>query len=75
MIPDQSIQIFSKFRNSMEKQYGDETTCQVCGNPAIGMEILGCCKMVVCEDHASLYLRNLAPGKKLESGACYYVRY
>ncbi|WP_373838301.1 hypothetical protein [Methanospirillum sp.] len=59
----------------MEKQYGDETTCQVCGNPAIGMEILGCCKMVVCEDHASLYLRNLAPGKKLESGACYYVRY
>ena len=54
---------------------GDETICQVCGKPAIGLEILGCCKAVVCEDHASSFLRNLSFGEKLESGACYYVRY
>jgi len=22
---------------------GDETSCKVCGKPAIGLEILGCC--------------------------------
>lgn len=59
----------------MEKPFGDETTCQVCGKPAIGMEILGCCKCVVCEEHASMHLRNLSPGEKLISDACYYVRY
>ena len=42
----------------MEKPFGDETTCQVCGKPAIGMEILGCCKCVVCEEHASIHLET-----------------
>lgn len=59
----------------MDISPGDETTCQICGKPAIGLEILGCCKAVVCEEHASLFLRNLLPGQRLEAGACYYVRY
>lgn len=54
---------------------GNEEFCQVCGKPAIGLEILGCCKVVVCEDHASPFLKNLSSGERMESGACYYVRY
>jgi len=59
----------------MDISPGDETTCQICGKPAIGLEILGCCKAVVCEEHASIFLLNLRTGERLEAGACYYVRY
>jgi hypothetical protein len=53
----------------------DERFCQVCGKSAIGIEILGCCKVVACEEHASQFLRNLSSGERLEAGTCYYVRY
>ncbi|NLV26371.1 MAG: hypothetical protein GXY48_04285 [Methanomicrobiales archaeon] len=53
----------------------NEKFCQICGKPAIGIEILGCCKQVVCEDHASSFLKNLSPGEHLNAEACYYVRY
>jgi hypothetical protein len=42
----------------MNTSFGDETICQICGKPAIGLEILGCCKAVVCFDHASPTLAN-----------------
>ena len=54
----------------------DHTTiCQVCKKPAIGMQILGCCEVIVCEEHADPTLRGMQPGERFECGACYYVRY
>lgn len=52
-----------------------EHTCQFCGRPAIGMQILGCTAQYVCENHAEKPLLEIAPGTKLDLGACYYVRY
>lgn len=49
--------------------------CQVCTKPAIGMQILGCCAVIVCEDHADPTLLGMQPGERFECGACYYVRY
>ena len=59
----------------MEFPNGNEIICQICGKPAIGIEILGCCKQVVCEEHASPFLRQLSPGERLNHEACYYARY
>ena len=52
-----------------------EHTCQFCGRPAIGMQILGCIAQYVCEIHAEQPLVEMDPGTKLDHGACYYVRY
>lgn len=51
------------------------TICQICGKPAIGMQILGCCEVIVCEDHAEQVLADMKPGEKKEYGACYFWRY
>lgn len=59
----------------MEFPYGNENICQVCGKTAVGIEILGCCKQVVCEEHASPFLKKLKPGERLQVEACYYFRY
>jgi len=53
----------------------DESRCQICGSPAIGMEILGCCSVILCATHADKTLLSLHPGEKKEFGACYYWRY
>ncbi|PWR69595.1 hypothetical protein DLD82_17510 [Methanospirillum stamsii] len=47
----------------------------VCGKPAIGIQFLGCCASAVCEDHAERYILSLAPGERLKSGSCTFVRY
>jgi len=49
--------------------------CQVCGKIAIGMQILGCCTLIVCEEHADKILKDMLSGETLEFGVCYYVRY
>ena len=50
-------------------------TCDFCKKKAIGMQILGCCKQEVCEDHAEQMLLVMKPGERKDWGACYYVRY
>ena len=50
-------------------------TCDVCGQEAIGMQILACCASTVCTLHAEPMLRELAPGEKKEWGVCYYWRF
>ncbi|HWQ67107.1 MAG TPA: hypothetical protein VN372_09570 [Methanospirillum sp.] len=49
--------------------------CQVCGEEAIGMQILGCCPSEVCSGHAEKILAEMKPGERKESGACYFWRY
>jgi len=49
--------------------------CHVCGKPAIGMQIFGCCPSTVCEDHAEKILLSMKPGEKSEYGACFFWRY
>jgi hypothetical protein len=49
--------------------------CDVCGEEAIGMQMLGCCGYAVCEKHADMLLKALSPGEKKEWGACFYWRY
>ncbi|EHQ36368.1 hypothetical protein [Methanoplanus limicola] len=53
----------------------NESRCEFCGKDAIGIQILGCCKQVVCEEHAEKILKEMKPGERKEWGACYYVRY
>ncbi|KQC03024.1 MAG: hypothetical protein APR53_06210 [Methanoculleus sp. SDB] len=55
----------------MEKQ----EKCQICGKPAIGIQILGCCSQVVCAEHADPVMAGMKPGEKKEWGACYFSRY
>jgi len=50
-------------------------SCQLCGKPAIGMQILGCCSYIVCEKHAEKILLSMKPGEKSEYGSCYFWRY
>jgi hypothetical protein len=52
-----------------------DSICQVCGKPAIGMQIFGCCSSTVCEDHAEKTLLIMEPGERSEYGACYFWRY
>jgi len=52
-----------------------KTRCDVCGDKAIGMQMLGCCGYAVCEKHADMLLKALSPGEKKEWGACFYWRY
>ncbi|RQD79397.1 MAG: hypothetical protein D5R99_08405 [Methanocalculus sp. MSAO_Arc1] len=49
--------------------------CSICGEDAIGAQVYGCCGSYVCLEHADSNLRKLAPGEKLELGACYYLRF
>lgn len=49
--------------------------CDLCGRPAVGFQVMGCCGYHVCEDHADPHLRDLKPGEKLEWGACFFWRY
>ena len=49
--------------------------CDVCGKEAIGMQIMGCCTSVVCEEHAEPMLRGLKPGELKEWGICCYLRF
>ncbi|HDQ07751.1 MAG TPA: hypothetical protein ENN44_03085 [Methanoculleus sp.] len=49
--------------------------CEFCGEPAIGVQILGCCKQEVCHRHAEQLLRDMKPGERKEWGVCYFVRY
>ncbi|PWR74388.1 hypothetical protein [Methanospirillum lacunae] len=53
----------------------ENTFCQVCGKPAIGMQILGCCQSVVCSNHAEKTLISMMPGEKQEWGSCYFWRF
>jgi hypothetical protein len=50
-------------------------TCSVCGKEAIGMQIMGCCTSVVCEEHADPMLRILKPGELKEWGICCFLRF
>ena len=50
-------------------------TCDVCGKEAIGMQIMGCCTSVVCEEHADAMLRGLKPGEIKEWGICCFQRF
>lgn len=52
-----------------------ERLCEVCGKPAVGMQILGCCAMTVCADHAQSFLLELAPGEKKNYETCFYWRF
>jgi hypothetical protein len=52
-----------------------KTTCDKCGKKAIGIQILGCCSMVVCEEHAEEMMRTMKPGEKKNWGTCYFYRY
>jgi len=53
----------------------DNSHCQVCGKPAIGMQILGCCQSVVCSEHAEKILVSMVPGERQEWGSCYFWRF
>jgi hypothetical protein len=48
--------------------------CAICGRPAIGTQIFGCCGWDVCEEHADPKLRTLKPGEHAASGTCYFAR-
>ncbi len=50
-------------------------TCDVCGKEAIGMQIMGCCSSILCEEHADVHLKELKPGEKKEWGVCYFYRF
>ncbi|TAJ43845.1 hypothetical protein [Methanofollis fontis] len=52
-----------------------EGKCAICGKPAIGMEIYGCCAAEVCREHASERLLALSPGERRDEGACMLWRY
>lgn len=54
---------------------GMKRTCDVCGEEAVGMQILGCCCSTVCEEHAEYHLREMKPGEKKEWGVCYFYRF
>ena len=54
----------------MERQ-----VCSVCGKAAIGLQIMGCCHSVVCEEHAEPMLRQLKPGELKEWGVCCFLRF
>ena len=49
--------------------------CDFCGDAAIGVQILGCCKQEVCYRHAEPQLREMKPGEEKSWGICYFVRY
>jgi hypothetical protein len=49
-------------------------TCSICGGPAIGTQIFGCCAWDVCAEHADPRLRALKPGERFAGGDCYLVR-
>jgi hypothetical protein len=49
--------------------------CSVCGKDAIGMQIMGCCTAIVCEEHAEPMLRELKPGELKEWGICCFLRF
>ncbi|RQD80590.1 MAG: hypothetical protein D5R96_08455 [Methanocalculus sp. MSAO_Arc2] len=49
--------------------------CDICGEKAIGCQILGCCGSYVCWEHADKQLKTLKSGEKQELGACYYWRF
>jgi hypothetical protein len=50
-------------------------TCDVCGKEAIGLQIMGCCTSVVCEEHAEPMLRELQPGGIREWGICCFQKF
>jgi hypothetical protein len=50
-------------------------TCEVCGREAIGLQIMGCCTSVVCEEHAEPMLRGFQPGEIREWGICCFQRF
>jgi len=49
--------------------------CSLCGKEAIGLQILGCCTYLVCEEHADPMLRKLKPGEIREWGICCFQRF
>ncbi len=53
----------------------ERPVCEFCGEPAIGVQILGCCRQEVCYRHAEQQLRDMKSGEQKEWGICYYVRY
>jgi len=52
-----------------------ETKCAVCGNPAIGTQVMGCCAAEVCAAHAHPTLLDLKPGESRAEGDCYFRGY
>lgn len=52
-----------------------EARCAVCGAPAIGIQVMGCCAAAVCAAHAHPTLLALAPGESRAEGDCYFRRY
>jgi hypothetical protein len=52
-----------------------EKRCAVCGAPAIGTQVMGCCAAEVCAAHAHPSLLALAPGESRAEGDCYFWRY
>ncbi|MDI9632881.1 MAG: hypothetical protein QFX32_02350 [Methanolinea sp.] len=58
-----------------EKRQDEREKCDLCGRPAIGLQVMGCCGYRVCEDHADPRLRDLEPGGRLEWGGCYFMRF
>jgi hypothetical protein len=49
--------------------------CEVCGREAIGLQSLGCCTAIVCEEHAERALRDARPGETIVGEACVYRRF
>ena len=49
--------------------------CDFCGKKAIGVQILGCVKQNVCEDHAEKMLVGMKPGTQKDWGECYFIRH
>ncbi len=62
-------------KRNWKELIGMKKRCDVCGEEAIGMQMLGCCGYAVCEKHADMLLKALSPGEKKEWGACFYWRY
>ncbi|MCQ8894495.1 MAG: hypothetical protein NQU46_07705 [Methanolinea sp.] len=54
---------------------GPDKRCDICGAHAIGIQVMGCCGFLVCEEHADPQLKSLSPGEKREWGACYFYRF
>ncbi len=54
---------------------GMKKTCDVCGKPAIGIQMLGCCSASVCEEHAESFMKELKPGEQKSWGTCFFYRF
>jgi hypothetical protein len=53
----------------------DRPRCEICGREAIGLQSLGCCTAIVCEEHAEPALRDARPGETIVGEACVFRRF